>query len=84
MARLTSMARVMTSIVPGNFFREVPGGIEGQRKGVAAVARAIKASDPKGAADAFARLLRAQGELVVQLLDQRGLFVEPSAVVPRP
>src|SRR6478736_2161958 len=34
--RVTSMARVMTSIVPGNFFREVPGAVDGQRRGVAA------------------------------------------------
>jgi DNA-binding GntR family transcriptional regulator len=72
--RLTSMTRVMTSIVPGNFFREVPGAIEGQRRGIAAVARAVKAADPATASAAFATLLRAQGHLVVDLLDERGLF----------
>jgi DNA-binding GntR family transcriptional regulator len=77
--RLTSMARVMTSIVPGNFFREIPGAIDGQRKGIAAVARAVKAADPDAAAAAFATLLRAQGELVVDLLDERGLFAVPPA-----
>jgi len=77
--RLTSIARVMTSLVPGNFFRTVPGAIEGQREGVAAVADAIAASDPGGATDAFRTLLHGQGELVVDLLEQRGIFVEPTA-----
>lgn len=72
--RLTSMARVMTSIVPGNFFRQVPGAIDSQRKGVAAVAKAIKSSDPDKAAAEFRTLLRGQGEAVVELLEARGIF----------
>jgi DNA-binding GntR family transcriptional regulator len=77
--RLTSMARVMTSIVPGNFFREVPGAIDGQRRGVAAVARAIKAGDAERASAAFRSLLRDQGDAVVEILDARGLFAPPPA-----
>lgn len=75
--RLTSMARVMSSIVPGNFFAEVPGSVDIQRKGVAAVAKAIKARDGERAARDFAVLLRRQGDAVVDLLSSRGLF-EPS------
>jgi len=82
--RLTSMARVMTSIVPGNFFREIPGAIEDQRTGVAAVARAIEAGDTEGATAEFAALLRAQGELVVAVLDGRGVFATPEAAPARP
>jgi DNA-binding GntR family transcriptional regulator len=77
--RLTSMARVMTSIVPGNFFREIPGAVEGQRRGVAAVAAAIDARDPSAASAAFRDLLRSQGEAVVVLLDARGVFTPRSA-----
>ena len=76
--RLTSMARVMTSLVPGNFFAEVPGAIEGQRRGVAAVAKAIKAGRPDRAAAEFRALLQAQGEAVVDLLAARGIFVPPA------
>jgi len=76
--RLTSMARVMTSLVPGNFFGEVPGAIDGQRRGVAAVAKAIKAGTPDRAALEFRKLLQAQGEAVVQLLDDRGIFAAPT------
>jgi hypothetical protein len=73
------MARVMTSIVPGNFFREVPGAIDGQSRGVTAAARAIKAGDAERASAAFRSLLHGQGEAVVGLLDQRGLFAPPPA-----
>jgi DNA-binding GntR family transcriptional regulator len=81
--RLTSMARVMTSLVPGNFFREVPGAIAGQRRGVAAVTEAILARDPARASSEFRTLLQAQGEAVVALLDSRGVFTprpEPTGV----
>ena len=77
--RLTSMARVMTSIVPGNFFRQVPGAIDSQRKGVAAVAKAIRNSDPDKAAAEFRTLLRGQGEAVVELREARGIFSPGSA-----
>lgn len=77
--RLTSLARVMTSVVPGNFFAEVPGSMEVQRKGVAAVARAIKAGDADRAAAGFTTLLRRQGNAVVALLDARGVFAVPVA-----
>jgi DNA-binding GntR family transcriptional regulator len=77
-ARLRSLARVMTSIVPGNFFAEVPGAVDVQRKGIAAVARAMKARNADKAVAEFATMLRRQGDLVVRLLDERGLFQPPS------
>lgn len=72
--RLTSMARVMTSLVPGNFFREIPGAIDAQRAGVARVSEAIEARDPERASAEFRTLLRGQGEAVVALLESRGIF----------
>lgn len=80
--RLTSMARVMSSIVPGNFFAEVPGAVGIQRKGVAAVARAVKARDGDRAARDFAVLLGRQGDAVVDLLSSRGLFESTRRTAP--
>jgi DNA-binding GntR family transcriptional regulator len=77
--RLTSMARVMTSLVPGNFFREIPGAIDAQRRGVAAVTEAIEARDPARASLEFRTLLRGQGEAVVALLESRGIFTQAQA-----
>ena len=73
----------MTSLVPGNFFREIPGAIDAQRRGVACVSEAIEARDPERASAEFRSLLRGQGEAVVALLDSRGIFVSaPSAGAP--
>ena len=78
--RLTSIARVMTSLVPGNFFRTVPGAIEVQRDGIAKVAAAIGARDPDAARKEFRALLQVQGEQVVDLLAGRGIFAAPTQV----
>ncbi len=75
--RLSSMARVMTNVVPGNFFRQIPGAIETQRRGVAAAARALQARDGERARAELRELLRRQGEAVVALLTERGLFSPP-------
>lgn len=80
--RLASIARVMTNIVPGNFFVEVPGAIETQRRGVTTIADAMRARDAEVAAAAFHTMLRAQGEAVVQLLDARGLFTAAPSPSP--
>jgi DNA-binding GntR family transcriptional regulator len=74
--RLRSVARVMTSIVPGNFFAVVPGALETQRTGLAAVTRSLEAGDADAAAEEFRRVLARQGDAVVELLDGRGLFAD--------
>jgi len=72
--RMLSMGRVLTaSIVPGNFFAEVPGAIRSQKRGVKAVVSAIRAGDGGRAEAEFAALLRGQADHVVALLVSRGL-----------
>jgi hypothetical protein len=61
-------------MIPGNFFALVPGAVESERKGLAAVVRAVARGDADKAADGYARMMRRQGELVVQLFEERGLF----------
>lgn len=79
--RLASVMRGMSSVVPGNFFELVPGTIEVQKFGTAAVVRAIRKGDGEKAADECIQLLRRQGECVVELLESRGMFTldEPTA-----
>lgn len=74
--RLNSVLRTMTGIVPGNFFAQVPGSLNRQRKGLAAITARIEGGDGDGAAQEFLSMLRAQGDAVVALLDSLGLFVE--------
>lgn len=79
--RVIAMARVMsTSVVPGNFFAEVPGVMPVHKRGIRAVMRALKARDGEAAEREFARMLRREAEDVVKLLESRHLFgVAPDA-----
>jgi DNA-binding GntR family transcriptional regulator len=69
--------RGMSSIIPGNFFAEVPGAIEIERRGAAAVARAIRRGDAVEASEQYQRTLQRQADRVVPVLAARGLFEAP-------
>lgn len=72
--RIKVVLRSMSGIIPGNFFALVPGAIEIERDGLNQIAAAIVAGDAPRASEGYERMMRAQGELVVQLFAQRGLF----------
>jgi DNA-binding GntR family transcriptional regulator len=73
--RMLTIGRVLTaSIVPGNFFAEVPGAMRIQKRGVKAVVAAIRAGNGERAETEFAALLRGQADHVVALLVSRGLI----------
>lgn len=73
--RMISIGRVLsTYIVPGNFFAEVPGVLETQRRRINTVMSAIKAGDGPRAEAEFADMLRGHAEQVVALLVSRGLI----------
>lgn len=72
--RLASMLRQMTGIVPGNFFELVPGAGKVEKQGTAAIVRAVRREDAEGAAEAYAAMLRKQGDLVVDLFRRKGMF----------
>jgi DNA-binding GntR family transcriptional regulator len=74
--RLRSLLRQATNIVPGNFFELVPGSGKLEQQGTAAILRAVKRQDAEGAAQAYAEMMRKQGDLVAGLLRARGLFGE--------
>lgn len=73
-SRLSSFSRLMTGVVPGNFFELVPGTIEIQKRGIAAVARAVKARDGERASRECVGLLRRQGDRVAALLKARNIL----------
>ncbi|MBL7500027.1 GntR family transcriptional regulator [Frankia sp. CNm7] len=72
--RLSSFGRLMTGVIPGNFFELVPGTIEPQKRGIAAVNRAIREGDGQRASAEFVKMLRGHGELVVDLLRSRNII----------
>ncbi|HEV8298107.1 MAG TPA: GntR family transcriptional regulator [Acidimicrobiales bacterium] len=74
--RLRAVLRVLAGIVPGNFFVEVPGALEIQSAGLAAMMNALRQHDSGRAADEYLRMMRSQAEAVVGLLTRRGFFSE--------
>jgi DNA-binding GntR family transcriptional regulator len=72
--RLRTLLRQATNIVPGNFFERVPGTGKLEKQGTAAILRAVKRQDAAGAAQAYAEMMRKQGDLVVSLFRAKGIF----------
>ena len=77
--RVKVVLRGMSGMIPGDFFELVPGAIESERKGFAAITRAIGRGDGAKASEEYVRLMRRQGDLVVDVLKKRGLFEAPTA-----
>jgi len=77
--RIKVMLRGMSGMIPGNFFARVPGAIDVERRGAAAVVRAIRKGDGDKAAEEYQRTLQRQGDQVVRVMAERGLFDPPEA-----
>jgi DNA-binding GntR family transcriptional regulator len=72
--RVQAVLRVLSGLVPGNFFAAVPGTIETQRTGTTAMMRAVRKSGGDAAADACLVMMRRQGDAVIKMLDAREFF----------
>ncbi len=72
--RLAVVIRALAGIVPGNFFELVPGSVDVEKQGTAAILRALRRSDAEKAAQAYVKMMRRQGDLVVQLFQSRGIL----------
>jgi DNA-binding GntR family transcriptional regulator len=66
---LVTALRAIPTIVPGNFFVEVPGSIEAQREGMAAVCAALARRDLRVTDTAWATLMSHQARNVAAYLD---------------
>lgn len=76
--RLRAMLRQMTDMVPGNFFELVPGADVVAKEGTAAIVAVIERNYGELAEREYAAMMRRQGDLVVDLFRQRGMF-EPAS-----
>jgi DNA-binding GntR family transcriptional regulator len=72
--RVQAVLRVLSGLVPGNYFVEVPGALETQRRGTTAMMRAVRKHEGARAAEECLRMMRRQGAAVIKLLDERGFF----------
>jgi DNA-binding GntR family transcriptional regulator len=78
--RINVPLRAMSALVPGSFFASVPGAIEVEKRGLAAIVRAIQKDDGEKASADYLKMMRAVGDAVVLLFKERNLFESaPSA-----
>jgi DNA-binding GntR family transcriptional regulator len=78
-SRTKVVLRAMSGLLPGDFFSLVPAAVAIERRGLQAIAAAMRAADADAAADAYATLMRGVGDQVVRLFERRGLFAAPGA-----
>ena len=74
--RLHAVLRALAGIVPGNFFELVPGSVEVEKQGTAAILRRLKRGDAERASSEYVKMMRKQGDLVVALFASRGMLPE--------
>jgi hypothetical protein len=78
------MLRSTTGLVSGNFFEQIPGSIGVERRGSAAIVRALRKGDVDRAVEEYQSMLKRQGDLVVKVFKARGLFSAPADAARRP
>jgi DNA-binding GntR family transcriptional regulator len=69
--RLRALYTPLSHIVPGNFYATIPGSAEATRRGMAEMARSVRARDPEAAERACWQLIDEIGELVARRLEDR-------------
>jgi DNA-binding GntR family transcriptional regulator len=82
--RIKVMLRSITGLVSGNFFEQIPGSIGVERRGSAAIVRALRKGDVDRAVEEYQSMLKRQGDLVVKVFKARGLFSAPGHTARRP
>jgi len=77
--RVNVAMRAMSALVPGNFFKLVPNAVAVEKRGLAAIVRAMKQGDGERASAEYVKMMRQVGNKVAQLFKERGLFAPPAA-----
>ena len=76
--RINVAMRAMSALVPGNFFELVPNAVAVEKRGLAAIVRAMKLGDGERASAEYVKMMRQVGNKVAQLFNERGLFAPPA------
>ncbi|MCL2583715.1 MAG: FCD domain-containing protein [Streptosporangiales bacterium] len=73
--RVSATIRLMAvSIVPGDFFAEVPDAVKVHKRHLKVIMKALKARDGQTAEKEMINLLREESDIVVGLLTERGIL----------
>jgi DNA-binding GntR family transcriptional regulator len=75
--RVNVAMRAMGALVPGNFFELVPDAVAVEKRGLAAIVRAMKQGDGERASGEYVKMMRQVGNKVALLFKERGLFAPP-------
>lgn len=75
--RIRSVLRSIRPFVPGNFYVQVPGAAAFEKRSTTVIRRAVERKDGAAAADAYMQMLRRFGEMVVEVLVERGVILDP-------
>lgn len=79
--RVSATIRLMAvSIIPGDFFAEVPGSAKVHKRHLKVLMKALKARDGETAEKEMISLLREESDIVVGLLTSRGILGDAPAV----
>jgi DNA-binding GntR family transcriptional regulator len=76
--RISVAMRAMSALVPGNFFELVPNAVDVEKRGLAAIVRAMKLNDGPRTSAEYVKMMRQVGNKVAQLFKERGLFAPPA------
>jgi DNA-binding GntR family transcriptional regulator len=72
--RINVALRAMSALVPGDFFEMVPSAVDVEKRGLAAIVRAMQKNDGEKASAEYAKMMRQVGNKVTLLFDERSLF----------
>jgi DNA-binding GntR family transcriptional regulator len=72
--RTRAIAGMMRGLLPGNMFELIPATVVGEKRGTAAVLKAIRRQDGAGAFEAWRSMMRGHGERAAVYLVDRGLI----------
>lgn len=72
--RINVALRAMSALFPGHFFEMVPSAVDVEKRGLAAIVRAMQSNDGERATVEYAKMMRQVGNKVVQLFEERSLF----------
>jgi DNA-binding GntR family transcriptional regulator len=78
--RINVPLRAMSALVPGSFFASVPGAVDVEKRGLAAIVRAVQKRDAEKASAEYLKMMRAVGDEVVLLFKERNLFESPADI----
>ncbi len=72
--RINVALRAMSTLVPGDFFEMVPSAVDVEKRGLAAIVRAMEKKDGERASAEYAKMMRQVGNKVTLLFAERSLF----------